>query len=390
MRIAWIVPGFQGDVDEPGIPALQGLARAINAEHDLRVFTVRYPPRAERYCVDGIPVRSFGHAQVDQDPLRRRLASARRWARVLAAVATAHRRAPFAVLHGFWATESGMLAAVAGRLLGIPALVSCCGGELAAVRPAAYGSGLRRPERLQVALALHLASHIGLGSADLRLRLLRHYPWLAGRADVLPLGYDPAIFAPPAEPAPIVPGRIVCVASWSPVKGHALLLDALRLLVARAPHAHLILVGERTGGAAAREAVAERGLAAHVRHVGAVSQQEVAALLGQAAVATISSWHEAQCLAVVEALARGVPVVATPVGIARELLNDPILGTCIPARSPLLLAYALHHYLHAAPDPAARMARRQAAAHLALPRVAERILALYRHAVEGQGIARAQ
>jgi glycosyltransferase involved in cell wall biosynthesis len=377
MRIAWIVPGFQGNADEPGIPALQGLARTIGANHDLRVFAVRYPPRAVRYCVDGIPVQSFGRARPDWDALRRRVASASRWQRVLEAIAVAHRRAPFAVLHGFWATESGMLAALAGRLLGIPALVSCCGGELAAVRSASYGSQLRAPERLQVALALHLATRIGVGSLDLRRRLLAPYPWLADRADLLPLGYDPAIFAAPPEPAATVPGQIVCVASWSPVKGHALLLDALRLLIQRDTRAHLILVGERTDGPEAREAAARRGLAAHVRHMGAVTQREVAALLGHAAVAVIASWHEAQCLAVVEALASGTPVVATPVGIARELLDDPVLGACIPIRTPSSLAHSLQWYLRAARRPEAEARRRQAVAHLALPRVTECFLATY-------------
>jgi glycosyltransferase involved in cell wall biosynthesis len=378
MRIAWIVPGFQGNADEPGIPALQGLARTIGANHDLRVFAVRYPPRAARYCIDGIPVQSFGQAHVDRDSLRRRAASARRWQRVLEAIAGAHRRAPFTVLHGFWATESGMLAALAGRLLGIPALVSCCGGELAAVRAASYGSQLRALERLQVALALHLATRVGVGSMDLRRRLLARYPWLADRADVLPLGYDPAIFAAPPDPALTVPGRIVCVASWSPVKGHALLLDALRLLIQRDTRAHLILVGERTDGPEAREAAARRGLAAHVRHMGGMTQVDVAALLGRAAVAVSTSWHEAQCLAVVEALARGTPVVATPVGIARDLLNDPILGACIPVRTPSSLADSLQWYLRVAHRPDAQVVRRQAVAHLALPRVAERFLATYR------------
>ena len=380
MRIAWIVPGFEGGAHESGIPALSSLARAVGSEHDLRVLAVRYPPRSEQYSVAGIHVQSFGYMEpAGLNGTIRRVASARRWFRVLETLAAMHRHAPFAVVHGFWATEAGMLAAIAGRVLGVPALVSCCGGELASVEPAQYGNQLRRLERLQIALTLHLATGIGVGSVDLRRRLNRRFPWLADHTMLLPLGYDPAIFAPPLPSVPRRHGRITCVASWSPVKGHELLLDAVRLLVQRGLPAHLVLVGERTNSSAALAAVAQRGLHDHVSLVGPVPQSQVAALLAMTQVAAITSWHEAQCLAVVEALACGVPVVSTPVGIARELLHDAALGTCLAERSPVALANALSAWLQQAPDTdiAAHQARRQAIAHLTLPRVAERFLTVY-------------
>ncbi len=385
-RIAWVVPGFEGAAAEPGIPALSGLARTLGRNHALRVLAVRYPPRSERYRLGGVHVQSFGHATPPHAQiLARRAASVGRWTQVVKALAALHRRSPFAVIHGFWATESGMLAAVAGRLLGVPVLVSCCGGELASVCPAAYGSRLHRRERAQVALTLHLATRIGVGSADLGRRLRQRYPWLAGRIDVLPLGYDPAIFAPPRPSAQQREGRIICVASWSPVKGHDLLLDAMRLLMQRGVVAHLVLVGERTDDAAARAAVARRGLDGRVSLVGAVPQGRVAALLATAHVAAIASWHEAECLAVVEALACGVPVVSTPVGIARELLRDPLLGSCLAERSPLALADALCAWLQSASvgDGRTQAARRQAVAHLALPHVAERFLDTYQMLANG-------
>jgi glycosyltransferase involved in cell wall biosynthesis len=206
------------------------------------------------------------------------------------------------------------------------------------------------------------------------------YPWLATRTELLPLGYDPVVFSVPPQATQPVQGRIICVASWSPVKGHDLLLDALSLLVQRGRPLHLLLVGERTDGPEARAAVAQRGLEARVLPQGALPQPEVAALLRTAQVAVITSWHEAQCLAVVEALACGTPVISTPVGIARELLRDPVRGTCVPTRSPTALADALETYLCRVPpgNAHARQARQQAVAHLALPRVAERFLDIYR------------
>lgn len=390
MRIAWIVPGFQGRADEPGIPALTALACELAREHDLTVYSVRFPPRHERYVVAGVPVASFGAAPCTGERVgnrfRGRAATVARWGRVLSALHAAHQRAPLDLLHGFWATEPGMLAVLVGRLLGVPATVSVCGGELASVRPVGYGNRLQRLERGQIAGTLHLAQAIGVGSEDTRARLAARYPWLSSRIRDLPLGFDPAIFTPLATPS--LDGTIVCIASWTPVKDHGLLLAAMRLLQERRPEARLVLVGERTDSEPARAIIAAHGLADCVESRGYLPQDEVAALLARARLSVITSWHEAQCLAVVEPLARGVPVVATPVGIARTLLRDATLGSLVPSRSPEVLAQVLEQvWDRAANEPAsARAARATAVAHLALPRVAAHFIDQYQAMSQDRGI----
>jgi glycosyltransferase involved in cell wall biosynthesis len=377
MRIAWIVPGYQGKADEPGIPALTLLAQELARENDLHVFAVRFPPRRLDYTVDGVPVSSFGATPAQGNRFQSRLASVLRWAKVLHALRAEHRRVPFAVLHGFWATESGMLACLAGRLLGIPAVVSLCGGELASVRVAGYGNHRNRVEQAQIALGLHLADQIGVGCEDAGSRLAARYPWLAGKVASLPLGFDPAQFRPVIG-APSGP-RIVSVASWSPVKGHALLLDAVRLLRDWGSPVHLLLVGERTSGVEAGKAIAERDLNDWVQALGYQPQTMVAEVMNGARVSVITSWHEAQCLAVVESLACGVPVVSTAVGIARTLLKDARCGSIVPNRTAQRLAEALRTTLAATEAETAsdRLARARAVADLAVTPVAARFQTCY-------------
>ena len=376
-RIAWIVPGFQGDVEEPGIPALSILAEDLAHYCELHVYAVRFPKRTADYRVGQVAVRSFGNREDPASGTRLgRVRSARRWAAVLTAIAAAHRRAPYTLIHGLWASESGMLAVAAGRLLGLPSLVSVAGGELASVRPAGYGGQLRLPERLQVALTLNLADAIGVGSTDARRRILLRYPWLHARTRTLPLGYCPAMFGP--RPAAPQPGRVVCVASWAPVKGHALLAAAVRILIDRGTPIELVLIGERTNGAEARAAVEAWGIGEHTRLVGAVPQSVVAMELHATAVAVVASWHEAQCLAMLEALACGVPVVSTPVGVARELLLDRWVGSVVANRTPICLAAAIGTYLSQPADgPEQRAARRRVAVPFAMPAVSARFLDAY-------------
>ena len=377
MRIGWIVPGYQGGADQPGIPALTLLAQELARENEVHVFAVRFPPRNPSYTVAGVPVSSFGAGSVQGNRFQSRAAALARWAAVLAAVQTEHQRAPFAVLHGFWATEAGMLAAVAGRLLGVPVVVSVCGGETASVRTVRYGNRRRTLERAQIALSLRLAHTIGVGSHDTRSRLIARHSRCAAKIVDLPLGYDPAVFSPLGM-APSA-RRILSVASWSPVKGHPLLLDAMRCLRDGGSPARLLLIGEHTDGAEARAAVAARGLEDWVELWGYQPQPQVAAALRGARVSVIASWHEAQCLAVVESLACGVPVVSTAVGIARTLLTDPRLGRVVPTRSPSRLAEALRHVLDATEGETAsdRLLRSEAVADLALPQAAARFEACY-------------
>ncbi|HXT35234.1 MAG TPA: glycosyltransferase [Chloroflexota bacterium] len=384
MRIGWIVPGFQGKADEPGIPALTALASALSHSHDLHVYTVRFPPRDSAYLVDGVPVVSFGAAPEPGNRFHWRVASARRWLRVLSPIRDEHARRPFDALHGFWATEPGMLACVAGHLLGIPVTVSVCGGELASVRVAGYGNQLHRLERAQVGFSLQLAAAIGVGSDDSRSRVLSRFPWLAAKIRDLPLGFDPHTFALSATPPNS--NTVVCVASWSPVKGHPLLLDGFRLLARRLPSARLILVGERTDGPEARAAIAERGLTTMVQPLGYLRPRGVATVVAGAHASVITSWHEAECLAVVESLASGTPIVATPVGIARQLLRNPALGALIPARSPEAVFAALDSVLRTTADEVrqTRLARAAAVEYLAVERVAERFAAHYQAIADGR------
>ncbi len=111
--------------------------------------------------IDGAETIALGGA------LRHRLATVDLWRTALSVLRQEHQRRPFDLLHAFWATESGLLAAVAGRLLGVPTLVSLAGGELVALRDIDYGDQRIAWERLKVAASLRLATAVSAGSQQL-------------------------------------------------------------------------------------------------------------------------------------------------------------------------------------------------------------------------------
>src|SRR5579859_7548160 len=144
MRVGLVVPGFSADAQDWCIPALRHLARALAVQDDVRVIAIRYPYRAARYRIEGSDVIAAGGAE------RRGAAALGVWRRTLEILRAEHRRRPFDVLHAFWATESGLLTAVAGKLLSVPTVVSLAGGELVALPDIGYGDQRSAWERLKV------------------------------------------------------------------------------------------------------------------------------------------------------------------------------------------------------------------------------------------------
>lgn len=120
----------------------------------------------------------------------------------------------------------------------------------------------------------------------------------------------------------------VCVARFSTQKNHSLLLQAFLRGPASDPNAHLLLVGD---GALREqlEAQAENlGLAHRVHFLGLRS--DIPELLAAADVFVLSSDWEGNPLAVMEAMAAGLPVVSTAVGGIPDLLANGREGFLVP------------------------------------------------------------
>lgn len=139
--------------------------------------------------------------------------------------------------------------------------------------------------------------------------------------EVIPNGVELARFAAPPEP---VPGRILMVGRFAPPKRHDLVLRAFAELHAAFPGSELWLVGDGDGLPAAERLAFELGVAGSTRFLGV--RADVPELLAQAACVVLASDYEGCPLSVIEAMAAGVPVVATGVGGVPEVIEDGVTG----------------------------------------------------------------
>jgi glycosyltransferase involved in cell wall biosynthesis len=226
--------------------------------------------------------------------------------------------------------EAGRTALMLSRVVRVPVVVSEHWSGFAVGTLVAH-------ERDRARRAFERAAVVCPDSRDLAPRLRRIAP--AARFEPVPNAVDTTIFHPNGD-APSHrerrPLRLVTVASLVEVKGHRYLLDALALL---APDRDLEL--DLIGEGPLREELADRadslGLDGKVRLHGTRPRPAVAAALRAADVFVLPSLWENMPCALLEAMACGLPSVATRVGDVAEVV-DGDAGVVVAPRSAEELA----------------------------------------------------
>lgn len=126
------------------------------------------------------------------------------------------------------------------------------------------------------------------------------------------------------------------VARLQPAKGHPYLLQAFVTVLREVPDAHLVLVGWGVSEEALRAQARELGIAERVHFAG--KRLDVYEVLATFDVFAFSSVHEGQGIAILEAMAAGLPVVATAVDGIPDMVKHERTGLAVPARDPAALA----------------------------------------------------
>lgn len=163
-------------------------------------------------------------------------------------------------------------------------------------------------------------------------------------------------------------------------KGIDTLLHALALLVRERPGLELRLAGRGKDAARVRALAEELGIARNVRILGSVSDAGRLALLAGATLAVMPSRFEGFGLVAAEAMAAGVPLVASTAGALPEVIGPPEGGVLVPPDDPQALATAVARLLDSPEQRAAlsRSARRRASTHFSWDVVARQHLEFIR------------
>ncbi len=365
MRIALITPGFSANANDWAIPALLNLARTLAQKHDVHIFSQRYPTRGI-YHFDGLTHYALGGGQ------KFGASSIKIWLQTRRAIIRQHKKTPFDILHAFWADEAGFAAVLAGSGIKRPVVVSIGGGELTRLPQIKYGAQRFLSRRLTTRYALRRAAAVTAGS-NYQLDICRKYQIPDYKLRLAPLGVDVDRFQPVANIAetleyqrpkkqktisndstlplrgsrpsreggqvsnpsallttslqspnlPTTTPTLIQAASLVPVKNQQLLLEILYQVKKEIPAIKLILAGS---GPLQNELVNlanQLGLSHNITWRGQVPYPEMNRLYQESHLYLQTSHHESQGMAVLEAMACGVPALGTPVGVVKEKAGLP-------------------------------------------------------------------
>jgi glycosyltransferase involved in cell wall biosynthesis len=140
----------------------------------------------------------------------------------------------------------------------------------------------------------------------------------------------------PVDSAAREPRTLVSVGNLRAEKGHAILLEAFVSIVDRFPDARLLLVGDGPLRGDLEHQVSRDGIANSVEFIGATD--DVWSYYARASVFVLPSHHEMLGIAAMEAMAAGLPVVASSVGGIPEVVADGVTGYLVPPRNPRAFA----------------------------------------------------
>lgn len=192
-------------------------------------------------------------------------------------------------------------------------------------------------------------------SSSVQTTVCQSLNWPVEHVRVIPNWVDTAQFQPSNDQSqarrqfgfPQAARLIGVINQIAPEKGQAELIEAVARLANQFPDLHLVLAGKEHGGDrfihALKEMVTRLGLTQRVHWPGFVT--DVPQLLAALDVVAIPSWNEAFSLSALEALAAGVPLVASQVGGLCDILTQNQTALLVPPRNVEALALAIQQLL---------------------------------------------
>ena len=289
---------------------------------------------------------------------------------LVARLARLMRREKIDILHTHL-SSAGLWGQLAGLAAGVPAMITTEHSRWRPDRPPKRGR-LNR-------LLLPVTSRVVAISSEVAASVVRHQGVPAEKVAVIANGIDLRRLDAGAAPGSAVgdPPTIAAIGRLAPEKRLDLLLRAVARCRERVPGLRTLIIGEGPERPALERLGRELGLGAQVEFLGV--RRDVPAFFPGLRAVVNSSEREGLSLTILEAMAAGVPVVATDAGGTREVVRDGETGVLVPALDERALAAGICRVLE---DPAfaqglAERARAAVRAGYTIDAAARRYEALY-------------
>ena len=294
---------------------------------------------------------------------------------VLPLVERLNRERGFDLIDAHYFYPDGVAAAMLGRRLGIPVVITARGTDVNLIAQYRFARSMIRRAARQAAAVVAVSQALkdklsALGVERERIQVLRN-------------GVDLELFHPQDREAlrtelALAGPTLLSVGNLHAFKGHGVVIEALSLL----PRCRLVVVGEGPDRAAFEALARQRGVSSRVRFVGSLSQQDLRRYYCAADALVLASSREGWPNVLLEAMACGTPVVATRVGGVPEIVTSAEAGLIADERSAAALARGITALLS---GPRERSATRRYAEQFGWDATTRGQLQLFRQIVSATG-----
>ncbi len=296
------------------------------------------------------------------------------------------------ILHAHVTLPAGLAGALIKQLFGIPLVVTEHTGPFSMLMRNRFATWATHQ-------AMQSSDRVIAVSHALRDQILA-YPQLRRHIDIIPNVVDTVAFKGPgvrdresglsvlSDPPPLVPGpwslvpfRLLFVGEMeTSIKGVDYLLGAMALLKKRGVDCRLKLVGQGRNRREYETMARRLGVADLCQFVGVVPHSEIARLMSESDLFVLPSLAETFGVVLVEAMAAGLPVVATRCGGPEEIVT-PDVGELVEPSNSAALADAIADVLSRLDQFPEAILRAQAEARYGQCSVAGKLVGLYRQVV---------
>lgn len=299
LKLAIIVHGgINSGHKGQGIPSLMDLLKKLNAEADLTIYTLSKPTTTNELQVKYVP----GYSKL-------------KYVSLMILLLFDHLSNRYDVVQAFWGFPSGFLATLLTRFFSIASVVTLMGGETANLPAINYGALRTKKGMNRIFRLLRSATRV-VAISNYQKECLEKVGFQEfSNFEVIPFGVQHQDVSKRTVEEPFL---LIKVANINLIKDHLTLLRAFKLVLQKI-NVQLLIVGGDFINNQVHSYVKEEGLSQHVTFTGIVNNQEALDLIKKSDLMVISSLSEGQAVVFNEAMASGVPVCSTEVGLMKGL-----------------------------------------------------------------------
>ena len=277
------------------------------------------------------------------------------------------------VIHAHW-TISGLIALLVGKWYKKPVVLTVHGSDI----------NVLNKKFLLKLLNGFILSHMDcvIAVSPVLEETLRKMGVMQERLRYIPNGVDIEEFYPVSTDYPVT-NRILWVGRMSKEKGLDILIKAMREVVQDVPQAQLILVGDGPERGAVEQMIKDYHLGEHIHLEGLQSHLEMPRYFRMSQIFVLPSAYEGFPLVVLEALASGLPCIASNVGGIQAVIENGVNGYLVPPKDASELSFKIIE-LMSNPEVVKEMgknAREKVKDHYSWDKIADRTIDFYQHAM---------